>query len=173
VPMDYRLSRERRAAIAVPGGVQVGFRGHHLERRDRPCRSGKSEEWVKTKCAPAMVFASVPVSDFLVTPGAPRRRRSSSSAERSLCSDCGSPLAMRLDHQPDTIDLAVVSLDDPSTTALTFHIWNSTRIGWFDVRDDWPGAAASTLHPHNDRHCPGNRGSSCSLHETRRNDDVQ
>jgi hypothetical protein len=108
------------------------------------------------------------LSDFLVTPGAPRRRRSSSSAERWL-----SPLAMRLDHQPDTIDLAAASLDDPSTTALTFHIWNSTRIGWFDVRDDWPGAAASTLHPHNDRHRPGNRGSSCSLHETRRNHDVQ
>lgn len=110
--------------------------------------------------------------------GARKRDRIASkpSAIGSVFVSPGSATAARrwpCGYQPDTIDLAVASLDDPSTTALTFHIWNSTRIGWFDVRDDWPGAAASALRPHNDRHCPGNRGSSCSLHETRRNDDVQ
>jgi hypothetical protein len=69
-----------------------------------------------------MVFASVPVSDFLVAPGAPRRRRSSSSAERWLYGDCGSPLAIRLDHQPDTIDLAAASLDDPDDGADLPHL---------------------------------------------------
>jgi hypothetical protein len=92
----------------------------------------------KSAGAPVMVFATVPVADFVVTNGTPRRRRSSDFGERWFCGDCGSPMAMRVDHQPATIDFPVASLDDPSKTSPAFHIWTQSRIAWFDVRDDWP-----------------------------------
>ena len=88
--------------------------------------------------APALAFATVPVTAFELIHGAPRRRRSSSFGERWFCGDCGSPLAMRVDHQPDTIDLTLGSLDDPAAVAPTFHIWTQSRVPWFDVRDDLP-----------------------------------
>jgi hypothetical protein len=92
----------------------------------------------RTAGAPVMVFTTVPVDDFVITQGAPRRRRSSDFGERWFCGDCGSPLAVRADHQPETIDLPVASLDDPSSAAPGFHIWTERQIPWFEVRDDLP-----------------------------------
>jgi hypothetical protein len=96
--------------------------------------------------APVMAFATVPLGAFVVTRGEPRRRRSSAFGERWFCGDCGSPLAMRVDHQPDALDLAMGSLDDPGAVSPTFHIWTQSRVPWFDVRDDLPRYAAFRPH---------------------------
>jgi hypothetical protein len=88
--------------------------------------------------APVMVFATVPIGGFVVTRGEPRRRRSSAFGERWFCGECGSPLAMRVDHQPDTLDFAVTSLDDPGAIPPQFHIWTKCRVPWFEIRDNLP-----------------------------------
>jgi hypothetical protein len=88
--------------------------------------------------APVMAFATVALEDFEIIKGEPVRRRSSSFGERWFCRDCGSPLAMRVDHQPDTIDFTVASLDAPDAVRPAFHIWESRRQPWFEVRDDLP-----------------------------------
>lgn len=90
-----------------------------------------------TAGAPAMVFATVPRDDFVVK-GAPKRRRSSDSGERWFCGDCGTPLAMTVDHQPGTIDFAIATLDIPGAIPPGFHIWDASRIGWFGTADDLP-----------------------------------
>jgi hypothetical protein len=64
--------------------------------------------------APVLVFASAPLDTFAVTRDAPRKRRSSGFGERWHCAECGTPLAMRVDYQPDTIDVAVISLAEPA-----------------------------------------------------------
>ena len=92
----------------------------------------------RTAGAPVMAFATVPFADFVLTCGAPKRRRSSTIGERWFCGDCGSALAMRVDHQPETIDFSIASLDDPSSVAPAFHIWTRSQLSWFDVRDDNP-----------------------------------
>jgi len=88
--------------------------------------------------APVLAFATVPLPDFVITAGQPRRRRSSAFGERWFCADCGSQLAMRVDHQPETIDFTVATLDAPECVAPGFHIWAGRRIGWFDTSDDLP-----------------------------------
>ena len=88
--------------------------------------------------APLLAFASVPRSDFAITEGEPRRRRSTSFGERWFCADCGTQLAMWVDHQRDTIDFTVCSLDEPSRVAPGFHIFFASRPAWFDVRDSLP-----------------------------------
>src|SRR3954462_10996652 len=85
----------------------------------------------RTAGAPVMVFASVPLPDFVLVRGEPRRRRSSDFGERWFCGDCGSPLVMRVDHQPDTLDVTIASLDDPAAVPPGFHIWTGSRMPWF------------------------------------------
>jgi hypothetical protein len=88
--------------------------------------------------APVLVFASVPRVAFELVCGTPRRYRSSSFGERSFCGDCGTQLYMEVDHDPETVDVTVASLDDPDATPPEFHIWHASRIGWFETRDDLP-----------------------------------
>jgi hypothetical protein len=88
--------------------------------------------------APVLAFATVPLDDFVVRTGKPRRFRSSNFGERWFCGDCGTPLAMHVDHQPDTIDFTVASLDLPELVVPAFHIFFASRVGWFDTADDSP-----------------------------------
>ena len=90
--------------------------------------------------APALPFASVPTGDFHWTRGeeAVRWVKSSNFGRRAFCSQCGSPLQVRVDHQPDTIDFPIVTLDDPEPVKPEFHIFWARRVGWFDPRDGLP-----------------------------------
>lgn len=90
--------------------------------------------------SPAMVFASVPDGDFVVTKGADvvRRFSSSSFGYRRFCGACGTPLTMEVEHQPEMVDFSVATLDDPGAVAPGFHIFWSSRISWFEPGDDLP-----------------------------------
>jgi hypothetical protein len=90
--------------------------------------------------APAMVFASVPDGDLAWTKGADEVRSVSSSSfgHRDFCGRCGTPFLMKVDHQPETVDFSVATLDDPDSVAPGFHIFWSSRIDWFEPRDDLP-----------------------------------
>jgi hypothetical protein len=85
--------------------------------------------------APVMAFATVPRGDMEILAGTPARRSSSDFGERRFCRDCGTPLAMLVTHQPDTIDFAIATLDDPAAVAPGFHIWTRSRIAWFETAD--------------------------------------
>ena len=90
--------------------------------------------------APAMVFSSVPADDLVFTKGADRVKtfKSSSFGFRRFCGDCGTPFTMEVDHQPETVDFSVATLDDPNAVAPGFHIFWASRIGWFDPADTLP-----------------------------------
>ncbi len=75
---------------------------------------------------------------MVITAGEPARRRSSDFGERWFCRDCGTPLAMQVDHQPDTIDFTIATLDRPDAVPPGFHIWTASRIPWFDTADTLP-----------------------------------
>jgi hypothetical protein len=90
--------------------------------------------------APAVPFATVPVADFVWTKGEDQVRtvRSSSFGRRSACGLCGTGLTMRVDHQPETVDFTVITLDEPGKIPPEFHIFWEERIGWFDPADGLP-----------------------------------
>jgi hypothetical protein len=88
--------------------------------------------------APVMAFATVPRPDYVIGKGGPAKRKSSDFGERWFCADCGTPLAMMVVHQPDTIDFTIATLDRPESVAPAFHIWEASRIGWFDTADRLP-----------------------------------
>jgi hypothetical protein len=90
-----------------------------------------------TSGAPVMAFATVPRADLTIIAGSPARRASSDFGERWFCRDCGTPIAILVTHQPDTIDFAIATLDDPDAVAPGFHIWTQSRITWFDTTDSY------------------------------------
>ena len=89
---------------------------------------------------PAQAFACVPRSDWRVTSGADsiREVQSSSFGQRYFCGKCGTPLYVTVDHQPDTLDFSAVTLDDPEAVPPEYHIFWSSKIGWFNPADDLP-----------------------------------
>jgi hypothetical protein len=90
--------------------------------------------------APAMAFASVPTGDFAFSDGEESIRwlESSSFGRRAFCSHCGTPLQIRVDHQPETVDFPIVTLDAPDTVAPEFHIFWGSRVAWFNPGDTLP-----------------------------------
>jgi len=90
--------------------------------------------------APAMVFASVPAGHLIWTSGADKVKSfaSSSFGHRSFCGECGTPFLMQVDHQPETVDFSVATLDDPAAVAPGFHIFVASKIAWFETADDLP-----------------------------------
>ncbi|HEV2747812.1 MAG TPA: GFA family protein [Allosphingosinicella sp.] len=93
-----------------------------------------------TSGAPAMVFASVKSGDLVFAAGEDKVKsfKSSSFGHRLFCGECGTPIAMQVDHQPETIDFSVATLDEPDRVRPGFHIFWASRIGWFDTADRLP-----------------------------------
>jgi len=90
--------------------------------------------------SPAMVFASVRNGDLVWTKGTDTVKSfaSSSFGRRSFCGDCGTPFLMQVDHQPETVDFSVATLDDPDALQPGFHIFYGSRIRWAEAGDELP-----------------------------------
>ena len=93
-----------------------------------------------TSGAPAMAFATVPTGDLVFTEGADavKTRPSSSFGRRQFCGDCGTPLTIQVNYQPETIDFPIATLDSPDAVPPGFHIFRASRIGWFETADSLP-----------------------------------
>jgi hypothetical protein len=115
------------------GGVRYRLASHPFDAGYCHCSICR-----RSSGAPVIVFATVPLADFILVAGEPRRRRSSAFGERWFCGDCGTQLAMHVDHQPDTIDFTLASLDTPGALRPVFHLFWAGRISWFDTRDTFP-----------------------------------
>jgi hypothetical protein len=90
--------------------------------------------------SPTMVFASIAPDAFVVTAGEDRIRSfaSSSFGRRWFCGDCGTPLYVQVEHQPETLDFSVATLDEPDRVQPGFHIFYGSRIAWAEADDDLP-----------------------------------
>lgn len=87
-----------------------------------------------TSGAPAIAFATVPLDDYLAVEGELKIRASSEFGERDFCSACGTPLTMHVMHQPHTIDVTIATLDRPEAISPALHVWEDSRIAWFETR---------------------------------------
>jgi hypothetical protein len=87
-----------------------------------------------------MVFASVNEGEFVFVEGAEavKRTTSSSFGHRAYCGECGTPLYMKVDHQPETVDFSVATLDEPGRVRPGFHIFWSSRVSWLSLDDGLP-----------------------------------
>ena len=125
---------------AIEGGCVCGAVRYRLE--SEPSLSGwcHCTTCQKLSGSPGMVFASVPRGAFVFVAGEDRVKPLvlTSFAKRAFCGDCGSPLTITYDFQPEMIDFAVCTLDDPGVAPPENHIFYASRPPWLDVQDGLP-----------------------------------
>ena len=126
--------------MGLSGGCLCGAVRYELQSDPYDCGWCHCRTCQLNSGAPAMVFATVPAGDLVWTKGGVKVRSvaSSSFGHREFCSDCGTPFLMKVDHQPETVDFSVATLDKPEAIDPTFHIFYGSRIGWFHPGDDLP-----------------------------------
>ena len=137
--------------MGLTGGCMCGAVRYELLSDPFDCGWCHCRTCQLTSGAPAMVFASVPEGDLAWTAGAEqvRKVKSSSFGHREFCGECGTPFTMKVDHQPETVDFSVATLDEPDLVPPGFHIFHGSGISWFETEDDLP---------RHDRFRPNTRG---------------
>ena len=126
--------------MGMTGGCMCGAVRYELKSEPFDCGWCHCRTCQLSSGAPAQAFASMKRGDWVVTCGADSLRsvRSSSFGQRSFCAQCGTPLYVTVEHQPETLDFSAVTLDDPDAVPPEFHIFWSSKVGWFNLGDDLP-----------------------------------
>lgn len=137
--------------MRMTGGCMCGTVRYELASEPYDCGWCHCRTCQLSSGAPAQAFACIPRGDLRVTSGADSIRavQSSSFGQRFFCGLCGTPLYVTVDHQPDTLDFSAVTLDNPEAVPPEYHIFWSSKIGWFNLDDDLP---------RHQRFRPGTRG---------------
>ena len=122
------------------GGCMCGTVRYELQSEPFDCGWCHCRTCQLSSGTPAQAFASLKRGDWVSTSGGDSVRmiRSSSFGQRYFCGACGTPLYVTVDHQPETLDFSVVTLDDPEAFPPEYHIFWSSRIRWFNPSDDLP-----------------------------------
>ena len=121
----------------MKGGCACGTVRYHLASAPRDTGWCHCRICQRISGSPALAFTSVPRADFVVDAGADDIRQVALTdfGRRLFARCCGTPLAMTVAHEPDTIDVTVASLDAPDGVVPDHHIFYADRIAWA-VPDD-------------------------------------
>jgi hypothetical protein len=130
------------ASLQLTGGCQCGAIRYavHGEARDPlicHCRMCQ-----KAFGAIAVAFFTVRETELEWTRGRPAHYRSSESANRGFCAQCGTPLTFRHIGR-DEVDMALGSLDRPADVKPERQYYVEARMPWFAALPDLPVAASS------------------------------
>jgi hypothetical protein len=91
---------------------------------------------------PFSSYVIVPKEAFKLTRGEPRFHASPSEAggmtRRGFCSDCGAPVVVRPDAQPQLVAIRTASLDDPSSFNSQMDVWTSDAHAWDHMNPELP-----------------------------------
>ena len=63
---------------------------------------------------------------------------SSPGTTRTFCKVCGSTLVSLFDDNPETLGLAMGTLDDDPAIRPTFHVFVGSKAPWFEITDKLP-----------------------------------
>jgi hypothetical protein len=126
--------------MGMTGGCMCGSVRYELGSNPSDCGWCHCRTCQLFSGAPAMAFTCVPAGDFAWSEGEEQVRwvKSSSFGRRAFCGECGTPLLVTVDHQPETVDFPIVTLDEPDDVHPEFHIFWSSRVPWFNPGDGLP-----------------------------------
>jgi hypothetical protein len=84
----------------------------------------------------------VPSEAFKLSQGSLRFHDTPSDAggktHRGFCTDCGSPIQVMTDSQPDIVAIRTASLNDPSWFSLQMDVWTSDAHPWDQMNPALP-----------------------------------
>lgn len=82
-----------------------------------------------------MVFTTIQLDHYRIVAGEDHVGSFASTdfGTRTYCRQCGSPLTIHVRHQPDEIDIAAGTLDDPEEIAPSFHLYAAEAPSWMPM----------------------------------------
>ncbi len=122
--------------LSLEGGCLCGAIRYRIDAEPRSADYCHCRMCRRAAGAPVVARLIVANEFFDWTSGEPAVYHSSRNAERFFCQVCGTQLALR--DEPDFLDVALATLDTPEPVRPIYHIWTTSRIGWFDIADDLP-----------------------------------
>ena len=88
--------------------------------------------------APYVAWGTSGRDRFQVTQGELAFYASSPKVQRGFCRHCGTSLTYAHDGSPNTLDVALASLDQPELIKPEFHIWLEDKLDWVVINDGLP-----------------------------------
>jgi len=88
--------------------------------------------------APVVAWLSVPAGDFAFTQGTPATFSTTPPVTRWFCGHCGTHVAYVHADEPEYVEVATCSLDDPAATPPTHHSWLGHDVAWVKFGDGLP-----------------------------------
>ncbi len=93
----------------------------------------------KSAGAPMVGWAAFPEDSLTLLQGEPQGYKSSATATRSFCPNCGTGLFYsNPDVLPGLVDVQAATLDDPAALPPHIHVQVAERIGWMTGIDALP-----------------------------------
>ena len=124
--------------LPLDGGCLCGAVRYRISAAPRDAGYCHCRMCQRSAGAPVLPWLTVASEGFAWIKGEPARYRSSPKAERLFCPTCGTQMVFREPAEPHWLDVTLASLDDPAAVRPDHHGWTSSRIAWFDTRDDLP-----------------------------------
>jgi hypothetical protein len=117
--------------MAIEGGCHCGAVRYaiRLERLDDVANC-HCTDCRRLSGAPFATWATVPLGSFAWLDGTPAVYESLPGCRRWSCPVCGSRLALHTALAPDTLDIAVCTLDRPDAYPPSRNIWVRSRLPW-------------------------------------------
>ncbi len=122
----------------LTGGCLCGGIRYRIEHAPIDAAYCHCRQCQRSSGAPVLAWLTVAGQHFGYTQGTPAIYRSAEHGQREFCPDCGTQLVFRRLVNPQTADVTLASLDDPSKVPPQYHIWMQSNISWFATGDALP-----------------------------------
>ena len=123
------------AGSCLCGGIRYeidGKIGPALNCHCSMCRKVTGAAFRSRVAVPTKHFRWIAGEDLLT------RYESSPGTIRSFCRVCGSTLVSFFDDNPNTLGLAMGTLDEDPGLRPAFHVFVGSKAHWFEITDDLP-----------------------------------
>jgi len=123
-------------AVDAEGGCACGALRYRVRGQAVASTLCHCEDCRRACGATPVGWLTIARTDYAHLQGTPRRRRSSPSAVREHCGDCGAQTLYASDDELEYVDVTLGSLDDPNVAPPRAHIWTRSKAEWVHLRDE-------------------------------------
>jgi len=120
---------------AIEGGCLCGSIRYRVDGRPSFISICHCQSCRRASGAPTVAWFVISRAQFTLLAGSPCEYPSSIHVRRSFCGKCGTQLAYEHDSAPDTVELTVASLDEPSAMQPTKEIWLADKLPKWQTPD--------------------------------------
>jgi hypothetical protein len=91
----------------------------------------------RASAAPFVTWGTIGAKNFVVVSGE-LKKVSYADRVRSFASCCGTPILFQVSEDSESIDVTIVSLDDPSSYRPEIIIWTEDKLPWVMLDPEMP-----------------------------------